>query len=148
MQEICHKFDQADGYIFVTPVFMGTVSAIMKAFCERFCWVSSKPGRWPIKGCPTPRNRRKRATIPIMSTAIISTWLRKFCDATTKFFRGSIPGILNAEIIGALLAGSVGMENPKSDRDFSKATVLGKKLGRVLFHRQEQSLRPQPRIII
>ena len=133
MQEIYIKLDEADGYIFGNPIFMGTVTGIMKTFCERFCWVLSKPGRWPIRGCPTPRTQRKKAAIIIMSTGIISTWLRKFCDDASKFFRGCIPCMLNAKISGILFAGSVGMNTPKSDRYLSKATTLGEKLGQGLL---------------
>ena len=138
MQEIYRQLDEADGYIFGNPIFMGTVTGLMKTFCERFCWVLSKPGRWPIKGCPSPRTQRKKAAIVIMSTGIISPWLRKFCDDATKFFRSCIPCILNAKISGTLYAGSVGMNNPRSDRYFSKATSLGNKLGQVLLRLQEQ----------
>jgi len=133
MQEIYRQLDEADGYIFGNPIFMGTVNAIMKTFCERYCWVLSKPGRRPIKGCPSPRTDRNKAAIVIMSTGIVPTIMRKFCDDATKFFRGNIPCILNAKITGTLYAGSVGMNNPSSDRFFSKATALGKKLGRVLL---------------
>ena len=136
MREIYRKLDEADGYIFGNPVFMGTVSAIMKTFCERFCWVLSKPGRWPIRGCPTPRTQRKKAAILIMSAGIVPSWLRRFCDDATKFFRGSLPCMLNAKIAGTLYAGSVGMSNPKSDRYFSKAAAIGNKLGRVLLRLQ------------
>jgi FMN-dependent NADH-azoreductase len=130
MQEIYRKLNEADGYIFGNPIFMGTVNAIMKTFSERFCWVLSKPGRWPLRGCPTPRTQKKKAAILIMSAGIVPAWMRRFCDDATKFFRGSLPCMLNAKISGTLYAGSVGMNNPKSDRYFSKASALGEKLGR------------------
>jgi NAD(P)H-dependent FMN reductase len=138
MQEIYIKLDEADGYIFGNPIFMGTVTGIMKTFFERFCWVLSKPGRWPIKGCPTPRTQRKKAAILIMSAGIVPTWMRRFCDDATKFFRGSLPCMLNAKISGTLYAGSVGMNNARSVRYFSKATALGNKIGQVLLRLQEQ----------
>ncbi len=130
MGELCRKLDQADGYIFGNPVFMGTVTGIMKVFCERFCWVLSRPGRWPIRGCPTPRTRRQKAAVLILSTGIVPPFLRKYCDDATKFFRGSLPCMLNAKIVGTLYAGKVGMGQPRADRYFLKAAALGKKLGR------------------
>lgn len=132
MRDLCRLLNEADGYIFGTPIYMGTVTALMKTFCERFSLVLSKPGRWPLKGCPTPRSQRKKAVIVIMSAGIVPTWLRRFCDDATRFFRGALPCMLNAKLVGKLYAGAVGMNKPTADRYFSKATALGKKLGQVL----------------
>jgi hypothetical protein len=72
-----------------------------------------------------------------MSTGIVPAWMKRFCDDATKLFRGSLPYILNAKLAGILYAGSVGMDNSKSNRYFSKSTTLGNKLGRVLLRLQE-----------
>ena len=132
MTEISRGLEEADGYIFATPIFMGTVTAVMKTFCERYCWVLSKPGRWPLKGCPTPRTDQKKAAIVLMSTAVIPPILRRFCDDATKFFRGHLPGLLNATIAGTLYAGSIGWDEKDPHRYLNKAAKLGEKLGRKL----------------
>ena len=138
MQEIYKKLNEADGYIFGTPIFMGTMTAIIKTFCERFCWVLSKPGKWPIKGCPVPRTKAKKAAITIMSTAIVPNFLRKLCDDATKFFRESLPCMLNAKIVGSVYAGSVGFNNPTSEKYFDKTVDLGKKLGKKMLKIQNK----------
>ena len=132
MQEIYKKMDEADGFIFGSPIFIGTITAVMKTFCERFAWVLAKPGRWPIKGCPTARTNRRKAAILIMSTGAVPTWLRRFCDDATKFFKETLPCTLNAKIVGSLYAGAVGANNPNADRYFNKAVQLGEKLGKAL----------------
>lgn len=142
MTEICRKLDEADGYIFATPIYMGTVTAVMKTFCERYCWTLSKPGRWPLKGCPSPRTGRKKAAVVIMSTAVVPVLFRRFCDDATKFFRGNLPCVLNAKIAGSLFAGSVGWDKKDPDRYLGKAEKLGKKLGRKLTALNKRRVRP------
>jgi len=135
MTEISRKLEEADGYIFATPIFMGTVTAVMKTFCERYCWTLSKPGRWPLKGCPSPRSSRKKAIILMMSTAMIPPILRRFCDDASKFFKENVSCILNAKIAGILYAGSIGWDRKDPQRYLGKAEKLGKKLGRRLIRR-------------
>jgi multimeric flavodoxin WrbA len=133
MKELCVKLDQADAYIFGTPIFMGTITAIMKTFCERFCWTLSKPGNKPIKGCPTPRTDRKKTAIIVMSASIVPTLFRMFCDDATKFFKENLPCMLNAKVIGSLYAGKVGIGKTDPGAYFTKASDLGKKLGQTLL---------------
>lgn len=136
MQELSKKLNEADGYIFGTPIFMGTVTALMKTFCERFCWVLAKPGTWPIKGGPAPRTNRKKAAIIILSSGVVPAFMRMFCDDATKFFRESLPCILNAKITGSLYAGAVGCNQPQPGRYFSAALTLGEKLARAVSRLQ------------
>ena len=134
MQELCGKLDAADGYIFGTPIFCGTVTAVMKTFCERFAYVLGRPGRWPVDGCPTPRNLQRKAAILIMSTAIVPRLFRYFCDDATKFFRETLPCVLNAKIVGSMYAGKGrqggGVNQP--ERFFPEALALGEKLARAV----------------
>jgi len=139
MQEIYPKLAAADGYILATPIFMGTLTAVMKTFCERYCWVLARPGRWPLKGCPAPRTERKKAAVLITSTAMIPGILRKFCDDATKFFRGNLSCVLNAPLAGTLYAGSVGWDRKNPDRYLNKAEKLGEKLGRRLEKLRKRS---------
>ena len=44
MQQIYPLIGEADGDIFGTPVNIGNVTAVMKTFLERICWVFAKPG--------------------------------------------------------------------------------------------------------
>ena len=134
MQELCGKLDEADGYIFGTPIFCGTLNALMKTFCERFAYVLGRPGRWPVAGCPEPRNPRRKAAILIMSTAVVPGFLRYFCDDATKFFRETLPCVLNAKIAGSLYAGR-GRQGGGAIRPepfFPAARALGAKLARAV----------------
>jgi NAD(P)H-dependent FMN reductase len=133
MGEIYQKLDEADGYIFGTPIYEATVTAVMKTFLERFCWVMSKPGRWPLRGCPTPRTSRKKAAIVITSSGLAPLIILRLLSSIRKVFRDIVPCILNGKIVGILYAGAVGMDNPKADRYFSKASALGNKFGRTLL---------------
>lgn len=128
MQELSQKLNQANGYIFATPIFDGTVTAIMKTFIERFSFCLSKPGNHPIKGCPTPRTKLKKFAIILLSSALIPPVFRMFCDDATKLFKECLPCMLNSKIVGSLYAGSVGIKNTNCDRYLNKAFSLGKKL--------------------
>ena len=128
MKELCKKLDEADGYIFGTPIFMGTITALMKTFCERFTWILSKPGNKPLKGCPAPRTERKKSAVIIMSTSIVPPVFRKFCDDATKFFKENLPCMLNAKVIGSLYAGKVGVGKTDAGAYYYKSAALGRKL--------------------
>lgn len=134
MQALCARLDEADGYVFGTPIFCGTVTAVMKTFVERLAYVMSRPARRPVPGCPTPRNTRHKAAILIMSTAIVPRWLRYFCDDATRFFRDTLPCVLNARIAGSLYAGrgrkGGGANQPEPF--FAEARALGRKLARAV----------------
>ena len=83
MQKIYPMINEADCFIFSTPINCGTVTAIMKTFLERTCWTFARPGKFPIKGCPEPRTTRKKLAIILLSTGIIPPLFRKFCDDGT-----------------------------------------------------------------
>jgi multimeric flavodoxin WrbA len=127
MQDIYPLIAKADGYIFGTPVNMGHVTAVMKTFLERICWVFAKPGTRPIPGCPTPRRERKRKAIVIVSSGIISPLFRRFCDEATPLIKQTAHDSLNAKLIGSLYAGAV--EKRGIERYSDKAYALGKRLG-------------------
>jgi NAD(P)H-dependent FMN reductase len=107
MQEIYPLLDAADGYVLGTPVNMGHVTALMKAFLERICWVFARPGRFPIKGCPEPRSARKRRVIIIVSSGVVPPLLRRWCDAATPLLSETCRDCFNASIMGTLYAGAV-----------------------------------------
>lgn len=126
MQEIYPMIDEADGFIFGTPINMGTVTAVMKTFLERTCWVFAKPGKRPVNGCPTPRTTREKKAIIILSTGIISPIFRRWCDDATSLIKSQCTCGLNAKVLGSLYAGAV--EKKGVDVYMDKAYNLGRKL--------------------
>lgn len=126
MQELLPIMDEADAYIFGTPIFEGTVNALTKTFLERICWTLARAGRWPVRGCPEPRSADKKQAIAILSSGIIVPLLRMFCDDTTKLIKSTIGDSLNAKLIGTLYAG--GVEKVGLDRYLVRAHKLGQKL--------------------
>ena len=130
MTEICRKLDEADGYIFGCPVYEGTITAIMKTFFERSCWVMSRPGHKPLEGCPEPRNPNKKVAICITSSGLMPRWITRLFGSINTAFKNCIPCTLNARIIGILYACSIGMNHPRPDRYCDQAFTLGQKLGR------------------
>ena len=126
MEAIYPMIEKADGFIFGTSINMGTVTAIMKTFLERTCWVFAKPGRRPIRGCPTPRTMRKKKAIIIMSTGIIPPLFRRWCDDATSLIKGQCACSFNAKVLGSLYAGAV--EKRGIDVYLDKAYKLGRKL--------------------
>ncbi len=128
MDTLHQLVDQADAYIFGTPVNMGAVTAVMKTFLERICWIHAKPGRYPIKGCPTPRSGRKKQAIIIVSSGAVPTYLRMFCDDATSCIKSTVKCSLNASVIGSMYAG--GIHTRELDGFSGKAYELGRKLMR------------------
>ena len=107
MQEIYQKMNQADGYIFGTPVNCGTVTAVLKTFIERSCWVFAKPGNKPIKGCPNPRTNQKKLAMFIISSGIVPPLLRRFCDDATKLLKDYLECSFSTKIVANIYAGAV-----------------------------------------
>ncbi|NQT82417.1 flavodoxin family protein [bacterium] len=126
MQTLCAALDEADGFIFGTPVNMGHETAIMKTFLERVCWVLARPGNSPLKGCPEPRTERKKKAIVIVSSGIIPPLLRRWCDEATALLKSVCKCSLNAKVVGSLYAGAV--ERKGIDAYLRKAFKLGKTL--------------------
>jgi multimeric flavodoxin WrbA len=107
MTTIYPAIEEADGFIFGTPVNMGAVTAVMKTFLERTCWVFAKPGRRPIQGCPTPRATRQRRAIIIVSSGLVPPLMRRWCDDATSLIRSHCTDIIGAKVVGSLYAGAV-----------------------------------------
>ena len=126
MQKIYPMINEADCYIFGTPINCGTVTAIMKTFLERTCWTFARPGKFPIKGCPEPRSMRKKRAIILLSTGIIPPFFRRFCDDATSLIKSNCECCFNAKVIGTLYAGAV--EKKGINAYLDKAYKLGKKL--------------------
>ena len=126
MEEIYPMIEKADAFIFGTPVNMGAATAIMKTFLERICWVFAKPGKRPIRGCPTPRRTRRKRAIIIVSSGLIPPLFRRWCDDATPLIKSLCVSNLNAKVMGSLYAGAV--EKRGVDAYFDKAYKLGKKL--------------------
>lgn len=126
MQAIYPQLNQADAFIFGTPINMGHETAIMKTFVERVCYVLAKPGKYPLKGCPTPRTTKKRKAIAILSSGIVPPLLRMFCDDATALIKEFCGCILNARLVGNMYAGAV--EKRGVDVYTGKAYQLGRKL--------------------
>jgi len=126
MQTLYTALDEADSFIFGTPVNMGHVTAIMKTFLERVCWVLAKPGNSPLKGCPEPRIKRMKKAIIIVSSGIIPPILRRWCDEATPLLKDICRTNLNAKVLGSLYAGAV--ERKGIDIYRKKAFKLGETL--------------------
>ena len=126
MQGIYPLLNRADAYIFGTPINVGHETAIMKTFIERTCYVLSKPGKYPLAGCPTPRTTKKKKAIAIMSSGIVPPLLRLFCDDATALIKEFCSCILNARLVGSMYAGAV--EKRGVDVYAAKAYQLGRKL--------------------
>jgi len=126
MQKIYPKIFEADSFIFATPINMGTVTAVMKTFLERCCWVFAKPGNKPLKGCPRPRTRIKKNAIIILSTGLVPPIFRKLCDDATTLIKSFCKSMLNVKVNGTLYAGAV--EKRKENYYNKKAFKLGMKL--------------------
>ena len=108
MQELLLKMDAADGYILACPVNMGQVTAVTKTFLERTCWALARPGRqYFLKGCPVPRNPRRKRAIIIVSAGLIPPWLRWLCDDATKLFKSMCESSYNAKVVGHMYAGDI-----------------------------------------
>ncbi len=126
MDTIYPMMEEADGYIFGTPVNMGAVTAVMKTFLERVCWVFARPGTRPIQGCPTPRTARKKRAVVIVSSGVVPPLLRRWCDDATSTVKSVCVCSLNAAVVGSLYAGAV--EKRGCDVYADKASALGVKL--------------------
>ena len=126
MEELYPLIAEADGYILGTPVNMGAVTAVMKTFLERTCWVFAKPGTRPIDGCPTPRTIREKRAALIVSSGIVPPLLRRWCDDATPLLRTHCDCELNARIVGTMYAGAV--ERRGVETYFPQARKLGEKL--------------------
>lgn len=107
MQELYPLLDEADAYIFGTPVNLGHETAVMKTFTERIAYVMAKPGTHPLKGCPEPRTTRRKRVAIIVSSAFVPPILRKFCDEATSLITEVCRDCFNAEVTGTLYAGAV-----------------------------------------
>jgi multimeric flavodoxin WrbA len=126
MQEIYPLLNEADAYIFGTPVNMGAVTAVMKTFLERICWVLARPGKRPLKGCPEPRNKKPKKAIALISSGLIVPLFRRWCDDATPLIKSVSQCSLNARLVGSLYAGAV--EKRGVDYYSEKAYRLGRKL--------------------
>ena len=126
MAAIYPVIEEADAFIFGTPVNEGTVTAVMKTFLERTTWVFAKPGKRPINGCPAPRTTKKKRAIIIVSSGIVPPLLRRWCDDATSLIKSHCDCILGARVMGSLYAGAV--EKRGLEVYLNKAYKLGKKL--------------------
>lgn len=126
MQEIYPLLNEADAYIFGTPVNMGAVTAVMKSFLERICWTLAKQGRRPVKGCPEPRSKQAKKAIALVSSGLIIPLLRRWCDDATPLIKSVCQCSLNARMVGSLYAGAV--EKRGVEYYVDKAYKLGRKL--------------------
>ncbi len=128
MQEILPMMREADAYVFGGPIFEGTVNAVTKTFLERICWTLARAGRWPVKGCPEPRDPRKKRAVAILSSGLIVPLFRIFCDDATKLLKSTLRDSLSAKVVGTMYAG--GVEKVGIERYLDRAFKLGQKLVR------------------
>ena len=128
MDKINQDLLSSDLLIFGTPVHMGFATGVMTTFMERICWVFAKPEKSYIvvNGCPMPRSEKKRKSIIIVTSGIISPYLRRFCDEAAPLIRGVAKDSLNSKTVGDLYAGNIWKRGVDYYAD--KAFELGKKL--------------------
>lgn len=126
LQDLYPKLDAADAFILGSPVNWAHETAVMKTFVERITYVLTRPGRWPIPGCPTPRTTRRRHAIVIVSAGLVPPLLRRFCDEATSLLKDVSKLCLNARVVGSLYAGRV--EKRGVEYYTEKAYRLGKRL--------------------
>lgn len=127
MDQIAPMIAKADAFIFGTSIIAGNVTAVMKTFLDRVCWTFARPGRFPLKGCPTPRTKRdRRNAVIIMAAGVVPPILRRFCDDATGLVNTICKDVLNVKVIGSLYAGAV--ESRGLDGYLPKAFELGRKL--------------------
>jgi putative NADPH-quinone reductase len=128
MDALYSLVQEADGYIFGTPVNMGHVTAVMKTFLERLCWVFARPGRYPLRGCPEPRGTQSKFAAVILSSGVVPPILRWGCDDATSLIRSMCHCSLKARMVGSLYAGAV---HRRGKEYYAKpAYKLGQKLAR------------------
>lgn len=128
MREIYPAIQQADAFIFATPINLGTVTAVMKTFLERTCWTLARPGMRPIKGCPEPRTTRRKRAVIILSSGVVPPILRRFCDDASSLIKSSCKSSFGASVVGSMYAGAI--EKRGVDSYLDKAYRLGKRLTR------------------
>ena len=128
MDNINQDLLASDLLIFGTPVHMGFATGAMTTFMERICWVFAKPEKSYIlvNGCPMPRSEKKRKSIIIVTSGIVSPYLRRFCDEATPFIKGVSRDSLNSKTVGDLYAGNIWKRGVDYYAD--KAFELGRKL--------------------
>jgi multimeric flavodoxin WrbA len=126
MQKIYPAIQEADAFIFATPINIGTVTAVMKTFLERTCWTLAKPGSKPIKGCPQPRTKKHKKAVIILSSGVVPPVLRRFCDDASSLIKSSCESSFGARVTGTLYAGA--LEKRGIDKYLDRAYELGKRL--------------------
>ncbi|MBW2173363.1 MAG: flavodoxin family protein [Deltaproteobacteria bacterium] len=107
LTELLPVIQEADFFVFGTPINCGTVTAVMKTFLERTTWTLAKPGKNPIEGCPEPRTAKKKKAVILLSTGIVPSELRNHCDDATSLIESNCECCFNAEVVGSLYAGAV-----------------------------------------
>jgi NAD(P)H-dependent FMN reductase len=109
MAQIYEELLESDALILGTPVHSGYPTALMMIFLERITWTF-----------------KKRKSIIIVTSGIISPLYRRFCDWATKCIRDNVRDSLNAKTVGDMYAGDI--EHRGVDYYFDKANKLGQKL--------------------
>ena len=126
MQEIYKKIEEADYYVFASPINMGTATAVMKTFLERTCWIFAQPGTKPVDGCPMPRLKAKKRAVILLTSGVIIPLFRRWCDDATSLIKSFCQYALNTKVVDSLYAGAV--EKRGVSRYFKPAYKLGTKL--------------------
>jgi multimeric flavodoxin WrbA len=128
MDDIVPGLLDADLLAFGTPVHMGYATALMMAFLERICWTFAKPEKryLTIRGCPMPRDTKRRKAAILVTSGIIPPFYRRFCDQATALIKGTIADSLGARTVGSLYAGA--LEHRGVEHYFASAEKLGRRL--------------------
>ena len=107
MDEILPEVLEADLLAFGTPVHMGYATGLMMCFLERIVWTCGKPARnyLTVRGCPAPRDTKRRRAAILVTSGIVTPFYRRFCDQATPLIRGTIKDSLGARtVVGNILA--------------------------------------------
>ncbi len=132
MAEILNKVKDADGFMLVCPTSGGHPNSLMKTFIERTTWTLGRPTRsilW-VKGCPESRIADKQRIAVLFTTAgVVPTWMRLFCNGSTREMCSHARGIFNAKVVGKLYGGGI-FKYGLLERDKKRARAIGQKLAK------------------
>ena len=128
MDDIVPDLLEADLLAFGTPVHMGYATGLVMTFLERICWTFARPEKsyLTIRGCPAPREPKRRKAAIVVTSGIIPPIYRRLCDQATPLIKGTIADSLGARTVGSVYAGA--LEHRGAEYYFARAVKLGRRL--------------------
>lgn len=109
MEELVHKIEQADAYIFASPTNFGSVTAIFKRFMERLVVYAYWPWEMNAPQFRKAKSIKKKAIL--VSSCAAPGLLGRWAYSTHKQLR-MVARTLGAEIVGTQFTGLIAKESP------------------------------------